>query len=56
MVQVGEDINIDCVIKNRNNLTVLWKYVNGSLETLLAANHVIVSDDKRLSVVAESST
>lgn len=55
LAQVGEDINIDCVIKNRNNLTVLWKYVNGSVETLLAANHVIVSDDKRLSVITESS-
>lgn len=53
-VSVGDDINIDCVVKNRNNLTILWKYVNGSVETLLAANQVIVSDDKRLAVIHES--
>lgn len=39
------------MIKNRNNLTVLWKYINGTSESLLAANQVIVSDDKRLSVI-----
>nr|XP_046912345.1 Ig-like and fibronectin type-III domain-containing protein 1 isoform X1 [Dermatophagoides farinae] len=50
-VNVGDDIDIDCVIKNRNNLTVLWKYINGTSESLLAANQVIVSDDKRLSVI-----
>ncbi|OTF70234.1 hypothetical protein BLA29_008576, partial [Euroglyphus maynei] len=50
-VNVGDDIDIDCVIKNRNNLTVLWKYLNGTSESLLAANQVIVSDDKRLSVI-----
>lgn len=43
------------MVKNRNNLTILWKYVNGTLETLLAANQVIVSDDKRLSVIHDSS-
>ena len=53
-VSVGDDLNIDCLIKNRNNLTILWKYVNGSMELLLAANQVIVSDDKRMSVIHES--
>lgn len=48
---VGDDINIDCVVSNRNNLTLLWKYVNGTSETLLAANEVVVSDDKRLSII-----
>ncbi len=39
-VQVGDDINIDCVVKNRNNLTILWKYVNGTQDTLISANMV----------------
>lgn len=55
-VFVGDIIDVDCVIKNRNNLTVLWKYINGTSEVLLAANQVIVTEDKRMRVFHEPCT
>ena len=44
---------IDCVVRNGSSHTVLWKYYENSKSKakLLSANNVIISEDKRYSVI-----
>jgi hypothetical protein len=49
----SDDALIDCIVRNGNNFTILWKFVQDSKSEpkLLSANKVMISDDKRLSVI-----
>ena len=54
----GTQALIDCVVKNGSDGTVIWKFIKDSKAEpkLLTANNVIITEDKRLSIVKSSKT